>query len=249
MSPASDKRDPGEPFPYYDGDIALQGELFPPAAPANGRAALVVHEADGIGGNVRRHCHDLASRGYFAMAADMHGGGQPLKGEAMANALQRFREEPDLVRGRVDAGVEALQRISGVDLSDSAAIGFCFGGFAALELARSGAPIAAVASFHGLLSTARKAKIGQVKARVAVYTGARDPLVPAQDLGTFQQEMDAADADWQLAIYGNALHSFTNKDVDALGDPRMAYDERAHHSSWSAMLGFFDQSLGLATPR
>ncbi|WP_411973989.1 dienelactone hydrolase family protein [Sphingobium sp. 3R8] len=81
---------------YKDGAVLLRGETFPPTQEANGRAVLVIHEADGIGGNVRRHCRRLAKLGYFALAADMHGGGKPLHGEAMASALAQFRREPDL---------------------------------------------------------------------------------------------------------------------------------------------------------
>jgi len=231
----------GEPILYRHGSLELQGEIFRPETQGNGRAVLAVHEADGIGGNVRRHCRWLADLGYVAMATDMHGGGQPLKGEAMSRALDQFRQQPDLVRGRVAAGFEALLSVSGIGASNSAAIGFCFGGFAVLELARAGSPIAAVGSFHGLLTTARPAQAGQVKARVAVFTGARDPLVPARDVAAFQEEMTSAGADWQMTVYGNALHSFTNQDVDGLGDPRMAYDATSHRLSWNALTDFLDE--------
>ncbi|KAK0350693.1 hypothetical protein LTR94_028000 [Friedmanniomyces endolithicus] len=216
----------GEPYAYFHGTKVLLGELFRPRLQPNGRAVLVVHEADGIGGNVRRHCRKLADLGYTALAADMHGNGEPLEGGAMRDALDAFRNHPDLVRGRV-----------------SAAIGFCFGGFAALELARSGAEIAAVACFHGLLTTVRPAQTGGVKARIAVFTGARDPLVPQEDVAAFQMEMMQAQAHWQLTTHGNAWHSFTNEDVDRLDDARMAYDATAHSLSWRALIDFLDLSL------
>ncbi|AUW59263.1 dienelactone hydrolase [Sphingobium sp. SCG-1] len=234
---------PVEPLLYEDGDTVLHGELYLPVAPANGQAVLVVHEADGIGGNVRRHCRRLSHMGYIVLAADMHGGGQVLEGEAMRRALDRFRAQPDLVRQRVNAGFEALLSVAKVSADHSAAIGFCFGGFAVLELARSGAHVAAVASFHGLLTTMRPATSGRIRARLAVFTGARDPLVPALDVATFQQEMSAAEADWQMTVYDNALHSFTNPDVDQLNDPRMAYDDAAHRLSWNALIDFLDASL------
>lgn len=233
----------GEPYAYRDGSLALAGELFQPTIRPNGRVVLVVHEADGIGGNVRRHCARLADLGYVALAADMHGNGEPLEGEAMRRALDDFRSQPDLLRGRVKAGFDALLSATGVDPANSAAIGFCFGGFAALELARSGAPVAAVASFHGLLTTARPAQAGTAKARIAVFTGAKDPLVPHDDVATFQKEMTQAQAHWQLTTYGNAWHSFTNEDVDRLGDPRMAYEAVAHTLSWRALIDFLDLSL------
>lgn len=232
------------PHRYTDGALACVGELTRPAAAPNGRAVLVIHEADGIGGNVRRHAARLAALGYWVLAADMHGGGRVLDGAEMRAALDRFRADPALIRGRAQAGLAALAAASGVAPPRTAAIGYCFGGFAVLELARSGATLGAVASFHGLLTTRRPAAPGGLAARVAAYTGALDPLVPPADVAGFQAEMMAAGADWQMSVYGRARHSFTNRDVDGLGDPRMAYDAEAHEASWAALLGFLDESLG-----
>ncbi|MDO9490465.1 MAG: dienelactone hydrolase family protein [Sphingomonadaceae bacterium] len=234
---------PGAPQLYRAGDVECRGELYRPVGVANGRAVLVVHEADGIGGNVRRHSRRLAAIGYTVLAADMHGGGRVLEGDEMRDALDRFRSDPDHLRSRVCAALEALARLGPFGPDRLAAIGYCFGGFAVLELARDGAPVAAVASFHGLLTTRRPAGPATISARVAAFTGARDPLVPPEDVASFQAEMMRADADWQMAIYGQALHSFTNPDVDQLGDPRMRYDARAHAQSWDALLGFLDDAL------
>jgi dienelactone hydrolase len=132
---------------------------------------------------------------------------------------------------------------SGIPPERSAAIGYCFGGFAVLELARSGARLAAVASFHGLLTTARAAEPGGITTRILACTGDADPLVPPEDVAAFQAEMRAADADWQLLVHGGALHSYTNVDVDGLGDPRMAYDARADELSWAALLTHLGASL------
>jgi dienelactone hydrolase len=228
---------------YRDGDATLHGELHQPDGHGNGCAILVVHEADGIGGNVRRRCAILAELGFVALAADMHGDGRVLEGAEMRAALDRFRSDTALLRSRVRSGLDALVAASGLDPAMTAAIGYCFGGLAVLELARSGAPLAAVASFHGLLTTAAPATPGSIQARVAAFTGARDPLVPPEHIAAFQAEMTAASADWQLSIYGRALHSFTNSAVDGLDDPRMAYDPAADRASWSAMLGFLDDSF------
>lgn len=228
---------------YFDGDVELHGEHYRPTAPANGRAVLVVHEADGIGGNVRRHCTMLAELGYTAFAADMHGGGRVLEGAEMEAALERFRSDPDHLRARARAGLDALAAVTALDARQIAAVGFCFGGFAVLELARSGAALRAVASFHGLLTTRRPAQRGTVVARIAAFTGAKDPLVPPEDVAAFQSEMADADADWLLQVHGRALHSFTNEAVNGLGDPRMRHDPVAHHLSWVAMLGFFDAAF------
>jgi dienelactone hydrolase len=142
-----------DPWNYRDGDLELWGEVYRPSTEANGAAVLVVHEADGIGGKVREHCARLAKMGYIAAAADMHGQGRILEGEEMHAALARFRADPALLRRRVRAGFDALCKLEGVRANRVAAIGFCFGGLTVLELARSGAPVTAVASFHGLLTT------------------------------------------------------------------------------------------------
>lgn len=230
-------------FLYRDGPVELVGELYRPAGPANGRAILVAHEADGIGGNVRRRCAMLAEMGYVALAADLHGGGRVLEGTEMADALRHFRDEPESLRKRIGAGLAALAGAEGVSPDRIAAIGYCFGGLAVLELARSGANVRAVGSFHGLLTTSAPAAPGAIRARVAAYTGARDPLVPPQDVAAFQAEMTEADADWQLLVYGRALHSFTNSAVDGLGDPRMAYDEVADRQSWAALHQFLNEAF------
>lgn len=232
-----------EPWIYQDGSLELRGELYRPIAPANGRAVLVVHEADGIGGNVRSHCARLARLGYLAAAADMHGGGRVLEGAAMMEAVGAFRADPALFRKRVRAGFDALCHGEGIAPEHIAAIGFCFGGTAVLELARSGAPVAAVASFHGLLTTAAPAAASTISARILVATGALDPLVPAEDVAAFQQEMGVAGADWHLLVHGRALHSFTNPAVDGLGDPRMGYDPAAAHLSWTALTTFLSDTF------
>lgn len=232
-----------EGFAYRDGAIALRGEIYSPTGHANGRAILVVHEADGIGGNVRRRCAMLADLGYVAAAADLHGGGRVLAGDEMGAAMARFTADPALLRGRIGAALDALLAATGFAPAQIAAIGYCFGGLAVLELARSGAPVRAVASFHGLLTTAAPARPGAIAARVLACTGARDPLVPPEDVALFQAEMVAAAADWQLIVYGRALHSFTNVDVDHLGDPRMAYDAIADQQSWAALLAFLDHAF------
>lgn len=232
-----------EPLLYEDQGIMLHGELYRPAA-FNGKAVLVVHEADGIGGNVRRRAAMLADLGHIALVADLHGDGRVLDGAEMREAVDIFRADPERFRRRVHAGLDALLRASGVRPEMAAAIGYCFGGTAVLELARSGAPVGAVASFHGLLTTVRPASAGDIGASIAVFTGAKDPLVPPQDIAAFQAEMVQADANWQLTVYGQAWHSFTNSGVGSLDDPRMRYDPNADRQSWEALLAFLGSTLG-----
>ena len=233
----------GRQLSYPDGDASLVGELYEPDAP-NGASVLVFHEADGIGGNVRRRCAMLAELGYRAFAADLHGAGRPLEGAEMQRAVALLRDHPERFRRRARAGLEALLALPGVDPSRIAAIGYCLGGMAALELARSRAPIAAAVSFHGLLRTRAPAAPGAVTAKVAVFTGARDPLVPAGDIAAFQGEMAAAAADWQLTVYGQAWHAFTIAGVEGLGDARMRYDRVADRLSWAAALALIEEAAG-----
>jgi dienelactone hydrolase len=232
-----------QPWHYSGGETQLVGELYRPTTTPNGRAILIVHEADGIGNNVRRRCAMLAGLGYVAGAADMHGGGRVLQGQEMAEALQRFKDDPPLFRARARAALDALCATAAVRPEAVAAIGYCFGGMAVLELARSGAPLAAVASFHGLLTSRAPAEPGEVRARVLACSGALDPLVPPEDLATFQAEMTGAAADWHLLVHGRALHSYTNVDVDGLGDPRMRYDGAADRQSWAALLTFLEETF------
>jgi dienelactone hydrolase len=233
----------GEFIHYRDGEAELTGLLELPAEP-NGRAVLVVHEANGLGDNVRRRARMLAELGYIAFAADLYGGARTYGGERAVEQMDRLRADTGRFRARVRAGLDRLLTVDGVDPARVAAIGYCFGGMAVLELARSGAPVAAVVSFHGLLTTPQPARAGEIQARILACTGALDPLVPLADVTAFQEEMSAAEADWQLIVYGRALHSFTNRNVQGMGDPRMDYDPSADRQSWAAALLFLDEALG-----
>lgn len=228
---------------YHDGETELVGELHSPESP-NGKAILVVHEADGIGGNVRRRCAMLAELGYMAAAADLHGAGRVLSADEIRPALETFRRDPAMFRRRIRAALDALCVAADVTPDRIAAIGYCFGGMVVLELARSGAPVAAVASFHGLLTSEAPASPDTIGARVLACTGALDPLVPPGDIAAFQAEMTSARADWHLLIHGQALHSYTNVSVDELNDPRMRYDGAADRQSWSALMTFLDETFG-----
>ena len=136
-----------EPLVYHDGALPLHGVLYRPTGPANGCAALVAHEADGIGGNVRRRCAMLAELGYVALAVDLHGHGRVLPAREIPAAMAAFRSDPAMFRRRIASGLDALCSAAAIDAGRVVAIGYCFGGLAVLELARSGAPVAAVASF------------------------------------------------------------------------------------------------------
>jgi dienelactone hydrolase len=119
-----------------------------------------------------------------------------------------------------------------------AAVGFCFGGMAALALARSGANLAGVVSIHGSLTTSKPAEPGAVTAKLLVCHGASDPHVPMHDVAAFTDEMNCADADWQLTIYGRAMHGFTHKHAVPGAIPGVAYDPITDERSFTATCTF-----------
>ena len=159
----------GEPHFYRHGDLKLRGILERPEKP-NGHAILVVHEAPGLGDNARRRTRMLAELGYVALAADLYGGGRTFAGSEAVAQMDQLRGNASLFRARVKAGLDALQEVSAAPPEQCAAVGYCFGGLAVLELARSGAPLGGVVSFHGWLRASAPAAPGAVRARVLACT-------------------------------------------------------------------------------
>ena len=178
----------------------------------------------------------LAAMGYVAFCADIYGQGiRPQSYEEAAAQAGLYRGDRPLMRARAHAGLEALKAQPLVDETRTAAIGYCFGGGVVLELARSGADTQAVVSFHGNLDTPDAADANDIRAKVLACHGSADPHVPAEQVAAFVAEMNGAGVDWQLMMYGNAVHSFT--DWGAGDDPSqgVAYDEAADQRSWADM--------------
>jgi dienelactone hydrolase len=225
--------------------------LFEPdLAPGTARAAvLVFHGGAGLGEHERRRACMLAELGYVAMAPDLFGETFASRERGMAVILGLVTDPPAL-RSRLFDALSFLRSVPGVDASRIAAIGFCFGGLAALELARSGADVRAVVSFHGGLTARAPAAPGGVKADILVCTGALDPFVPREDRSAFEDEMTRAGASWQLEVYSNALHGFTERGTSD-GDsrrPGTQYDEAADRRSWRSMRGLLEEALAPTTP-
>jgi dienelactone hydrolase len=201
---------------------------------------LVVHEGGGINEHPKQRAAMLAELGYVALACDMYGGGQFVSDRARRGQLMgELRSEPAKLRRRVQAGLDALAAEASVDPGKLGAIGFCFGGMTVLELARSGAPIAGVVSFHGILDTEQPAEAGAIKARVLVLHGSADPFAPMAKVAAFSEEMQRAEANWQVNVYGGAQHGFTRVDAAQLGMAGVAYHAEADRRSWQAMQSFF----------
>lgn len=206
---------------------------------------LVAPEGGGLVDLTKSIARRLAEAGYAAFAMDYYGDGKPLTD--MNDAMPRimaFMAEPTTIRARAAEALAVLSRQPECDASKLAAIGYCFGGTTVLELARSGADLRAVVGFHSGLGTTRPAEAEAIRGKVLACIGARDPIIPADQRQAFEAEMNAAGADWQMNLYGEAGHSFTNPGVGALGRPGFEYHEQTDRRSWAAMIDLFDATLG-----
>jgi dienelactone hydrolase len=244
-----------EPLEYRHGDVVLRGELaYDDERQGSRPGILVVHEGSGLNDHARRRARQLAELGYVALACDMYGEGRVAKDRAeMLQLMGGLRADPPKLRGRARAALEALRAQPLVDRAGGAggaggdkiaAIGFCFGGLTVLELARDGADVAGVVSFHGSLRTDRPAERGRVRGKVLVCHGVRDPVVPPAELTAFIDEQEQAGVDCQVLTHGGAGHGFMNRNAGDFGVAGVAYDEKAERRSWAAMRSFFAEIFG-----
>jgi dienelactone hydrolase len=228
-------------WPYQDEGISLTGVLCRDETLAGPRpGVLLIHGGAGLDQHAREQARRYAALGYVILACDMLGDGVAGDRDRVLGCLTALRDDPPAMVRRVRAGLSALSRYQGRG-GPAAAVGFCFGGMAALALARSGEPIAGAVSIHATLATARPARPGTVRARLLVCHGAADPHVPLSDVTAFAEEMNSAGADWQMIMYGGALHGFTHADAVAGALPGVAYDPLADSRSFSATSNFLAQ--------
>ncbi len=225
------------PLDYADGDTSLSGLLTRPKRKP--RAAILVfptimNSTPAVEDKATR----LAEAGYVTLIADFYGRRPASFDEARALAAA-IRPNPLVYRQRLKAGLRALATLPEAEGLPLAAIGFCMGGQAALELARDGAPLEAVVSFHGLLDTGLPAAAGQIAARILVCHGDADPMVPRSQVIGFWEEMDSSGANWHFHSYSGVRHGFTNPAPTE--NPATAYDASADRQSWAAMLELFDE--------
>jgi len=233
-----------EDIEYTDGALKLCGFLaYDPDAAGKRPGIVVFHEAWGLGAHAMERAKMLAKLGYVALAADMYGDRrQATDLPAAMELIGDLRTDPQKLRARAGAAVAALRARPEVDAGKMAAIGFCFGGTTALEIARGGADLEGVVSFHGGLQTGAPAAAGAVKPKVLVCTGADDPMIPPEQVVEFEAEMRKAGADWQVISYGGTVHSFTNPDAGkTVKLDGIAYNEQTDRRSWAAMRAFFDE--------
>ncbi len=230
---------------YRHGDVVLEGYLaYDDAIPGKRPGVLVVHEWMGHNPYVRKRAEQLAGLGYVAFALDMYGKGVRAKDAKEAAALAgKYKGDRPLMRARAGAGLDVLRKHARVDPSRLAAIGYCFGGTAALELARGGADLVSVVTFHGGLDTPTPGDARNIKGKVLALHGGDDPFVPMKQVEAFQEEMRKGGVDWQFVSYGGAVHSFTNPEAGSDNSKGAAYNERADRRSWEAMKTFFAETL------
>lgn len=231
---------------YRDGDVVLEGFVVTPEK-VDGKAplVLVVHQWMGLTDYEMRRCRELAELGYVAFAVDVYGKGvRPANAGEAGKQAGMYKKNRGMLRKRLNAGLAAALKVDGVDGERVAAIGYCFGGTAVVELARSGADVGGVVSFHGGLDSPVPADGAKIKGRVLALHGAVDPHVRAADLAAFEAEMNAHDVDWELVKYGGAVHAFTQPMAGDDPSKGAAYDAKADKRSWARMKDFLAGVFG-----
>lgn len=228
---------------YKDGDTVLEGYLaWDPAAKGKRPGILIAHAWKGLDDHARESADKLAELGYVAFAADIYGKGvRPKTNDDAGKLAGSFKTDRALLRRRVAAGLAELVKQANVDAAKTAAIGYCFGGTTVLELARSGAQVAGVVSFHGGLDSPAPADGKNIKGKVLALHGAADFYEKPTDLAAFEKELADAHVDWQLVEYGGAVHCFTDRFAGNDASTGCAYNASADARSWTAMRTFFDE--------
>ena len=212
----------------------IPGILYPaPSADGPRPGLLLIHGGAGLDDHARGQAVRYSELGYTVLACDLFGPGVAGDRERIIATVTALRDDPDLLVQRGSAALDALLQSPQTD-GRAAAIGFCFGGLAALTLARAGLPLTAAVSMHGSLATPRPAEPGAVRARILVCHGARDPHVPMSGVAGFAAEMTRADAHWQLNVYGRAMHGFTHEHAVPGAVPGIEYDRETDELSFAA---------------
>ncbi len=236
----------GREVEYRSGSTLLKGYLAQETTVKGKRpAVLVVHEWWGHNEYARKRARMLAELGYVALAVDMFGDGKVAQHPADAG---KFAAEAMKNKGvgeaRFLAALEFIRRQPSVDPTRVAALGYCFGGGVVLHMARQGADLRGVISYHGTLATDTPAAPGRVKAKILVFNGEADKMVPREQVAAFMKEMTAAGALYRYRGYPGVMHSFTNPDADAFAikfDLPLAYDRKADEDSWGESIKFLKE--------
>lgn len=230
---------------YESGDAVCEGlHVVDTAKVGKLPSVLIIHQWTGLSENERMRARMLAELGYNVFAADVYGKGvrpQPPKAAEVAGI---YKSDRTLYRQRMLSALEVLNKDEHTDPAKVAAIGYCFGGTGVIELARSGALLKGVVSFHGGLDSPTPSDGKNIKGKVLALHGADDPFVPAKDIAAFEQEMQDAKVDYKLVSYPGAVHAFTQKAAGNDNSKGAAYNEAANKASWDEMKQFFGRLFG-----
>ncbi|BCT67345.1 dienelactone hydrolase family protein [Nitrosospira sp. NRS527] len=233
----------GQEVTYRANGTLLKGYIaYDDAIQGKRPGVLVVHEWWGLGDYARKRARMLAQLGYTALALDMYGEGREAHHPDDAGKFAgELAKNLPLAKIRFEAAMEYLRQQKNVDAKNIAALGYCFGGSVVLQMVRLGEDLKGVASFHGNLATEHPAQPGEVRARIISFTGTDDPMIPAEQVAAFKQEMEKAGADYKVVTFAGARHSFTNPAADGYGrkfNLPLAYDAAADKASWNETINF-----------
>ena len=202
-------------------------------------SVLIIHQWTGLGENEKMRARMLAGLGYNVFAADIYGKGiRPPGPPAAGQEAGKYKSDRKLYRERLNAALDVLKKLAHTDTTRIVAIGYCFGGTGVVELARSGAAIKGVVSFHGGLDSPTPTDGKNVRCEVLALHGADDPFVPKADLEAFENEMKAAGVTYKLIQYPGAVHAFTQKAAGNDNSKGAAYNEAADKQSWDEMKSY-----------
>ena len=238
----------GKDVSYKAGETVMKGFLaFDDAVKGKRAGVLVVPEWWGANDYARKRARMLASEGYVALVVDMYGNGQIATNPTEAGALAgNVNKNPTLALSRFQAAEQFLGKQPNVKKGEIAALGYCFGGAIVLNMARAGLPLKSVVSYHGVLATDVAAKPGDIKAKIRVFHGEADPVVPPAQVEAFKIEMDNAKADYMFVAYPGVKHTFTNREADSYAaqfNLPLKYDNEADTDSWMRTLEFLKATL------
>jgi dienelactone hydrolase len=231
---------------YSHGGKSFKGHLvWDDATPGKRPGVLVLHEWWGLDEYAKKRAEQLAGMGYVAFAADMYGEGKVAEHPDDAKKMSsEVRANVENWRGRAQAALDVLKKDERVDPSKLAAIGYCFGGSTALQLAYGGADLDAVVTFHAGLPTPTPEQAKAVKAQVLVCHGADDKFVSEESIQKLKEALDAASVKFRVESYPGAVHSFTVPGADKHKVPGLAYNAEADKKSWASMKAVFDEVFG-----
>jgi dienelactone hydrolase len=228
-----------QPLEYKAGEILCEGwQAYDDAVSGKRPGVLIIHQWTGVSDHEKEAAHKLAGLGYNVLVADIYGQGIRPQPPAAGKEAGKYKADRVLLRARANAALDVLARDTRTDASKLAATGYCFGGTAAIELARSGAKVLGIVSFHGGLDSPTPADGKNIKSQILALHGADDPFVPAKDIAAFTAEMKAHSVDWKIVNYPGAVHSFTHKAAGNDNSKGAAYNADADRDSWYQMEQF-----------